>query len=104
MEAQYLSSIDSSESPAKTEESSWLWLCQQPSLDPEQLQEVCITLDDFRAALKCVQPSAQREGFATVPDVTWDDVGALTHVRQELNLAILVKDLQFFNLQPSNPY
>ena len=37
-----------------------------------------------------VQPSAKREGFATVPDTTWEDVGALEGVRQELSLAILV--------------
>lgn len=89
MESQYLSSAN--ESPQlKTDEFSWLWMCNHTNFDAEQLKDVSITLDDFRAALKLVQPSAQREGFATVPDVTWDDVGALTNVRQELNLAILV--------------
>ena len=38
-----------------------------------------------------VQPSAKREGFATVPDVTWEDVGALESVREELSYAILVR-------------
>jgi len=37
-----------------------------------------------------VQPSAKREGFATIPDVTWADVGALKDVREELTMAILV--------------
>ena len=37
-----------------------------------------------------MQPSAKREGFATIPDVTWDDIGALHEVREELQLAILV--------------
>ena len=37
-----------------------------------------------------MQPSAKREGFATVPNVTWDDVGALEAVREELSYAILV--------------
>lgn len=37
-----------------------------------------------------VQPSAKREGFATVPDVTWDDIGALKDIREELQMAILV--------------
>jgi hypothetical protein len=35
------------------------------------------------------QPSAKREGFATVPDVTWHDVGALSAVREELSLSLL---------------
>ena len=43
-----------------------------------------------QAALLIVQPSAKREGFATIPDVTWEDVGALKDVREELTMAILV--------------
>lgn len=43
-----------------------------------------------QAALLIVQPSAKREGFATIPGVTWDDVGALKDVREELTMAILV--------------
>ncbi|CAF0725507.1 unnamed protein product [Adineta ricciae] len=48
-----------------------------------------ITMDDFRKALKSVQPSSKREGFVTVPDVTFDDIGALKDVREELSMAIL---------------
>ena len=48
-----------------------------------------ITSSDFSAALKLVQPSPKREGFATVPDVTWDDIGALSDVREELSISIL---------------
>ena len=88
MESSYLEANPTEE--ATTEEKSWLWLCQQPEFGADQLQGISITLDDFNSALKFVQPSAQREGFATVPDVTWDNVGALSHVRQELHLAILV--------------
>jgi len=42
-------------------------------------------------ALTKVQPSAKREGFATIPGVTWDDIGALHDIRQELQMAILVR-------------
>lgn len=55
----------------------------------EQLDPLCITSADFTAALKQVQPSAKREGFATVPDVTWSDVGALHATREELHMAIV---------------
>lgn len=48
-----------------------------------------ITQNDFETAIRRVQPSAKREGFATVPDVSWDDVGALSNVREELQTAIL---------------
>lgn len=41
-------------------------------LGPEELAGLAITMADYEGALGRVQPSAQREGFATVPDVTWD--------------------------------
>ncbi|KOO29026.1 vesicular transport protein, partial [Chrysochromulina tobinii] len=44
--------------------------------------------DLFGGLLK-VQPSARREGFATIPDVTWDEVGALQELRHELHHAII---------------
>lgn len=44
---------------------------------------------DFRAASKRVQPSAQREGFSTVPSTSWADVGALSGVREELHMSIV---------------
>ncbi|KAF0984248.1 hypothetical protein FDP41_007425 [Naegleria fowleri] len=58
-------------------------------LSEEQLASLSITFEDFEKAIKRVQPSAKREGFATVPNVTWDDIGALDEVREELRLAIM---------------
>eukprot|EP00638_Chattonella_subsalsa_P019317 CAMPEP_0117874916 /NCGR_PEP_ID=MMETSP0950-20121206/12631_1 /TAXON_ID=44440 /ORGANISM="Chattonella subsalsa, Strain CCMP2191" /LENGTH=804 /DNA_ID=CAMNT_0005728307 /DNA_START=294 /DNA_END=2708 /DNA_ORIENTATION=- len=58
-------------------------------LTEEQLKPLCITMEDFLAATKKVQPTSKREGFATVPDVTWDDIGALQAVRAELSLSVL---------------
>ncbi|NXI36636.1 NVL protein, partial [Galbula dea] len=64
-------------------------LRKQDPLPEEQLQKLCIELNDFIVALSSVQPSAKREGFVTIPDVTWADVGALEGVREELTMAIL---------------
>ncbi|KAF9223240.1 ribosome biogenesis ATPase RIX7 [Gyrodon lividus] len=58
-------------------------------LTEAQLAPLCITSSDFRAALSQVQPSSKREGFATVPDVTWTDIGALHGTREELQMAIV---------------
>ncbi|KAK2498295.1 hypothetical protein MC885_017562, partial [Smutsia gigantea] len=58
-------------------------------LSEEQLQGLCIELNDFVVALSSVQPSAKREGFVTVPSVTWADIGALEDIREELTMAIL---------------
>jgi len=58
-------------------------------LTDAQLAPLCITSSDFTLALKQVQPSSKREGFATVPDVTWTDIGALHSTREELHMAIV---------------
>ncbi|XP_068423847.1 nuclear valosin-containing protein-like isoform X2 [Clinocottus analis] len=58
-------------------------------LSEEQLAGLSILTSDFLASLSSVQPSAKREGFATVPDVTWEDVGALQDIREDLTMAIL---------------
>jgi len=75
--------------PAATTTTALSWLKDQPSLTPKQLEDFFIEAEDFKQALSTVQPSAKREGFATVPDVSWDDIGALEDIRDELSLAIL---------------
>lgn len=58
---------------------------------PEEFADpnFCLTLVDFVDAIKVMQPSAKREGFITVPDTTWEDIGALQDIRDELKLAVL---------------
>ncbi|KAL5289983.1 NVL family protein [Megaselia abdita] len=65
---------------------NWLEALPFANIDVQNLH---ITMDDLKAALKVVQPSAKREGFLTVPDVTWDDIGSLQEIREELKLAVL---------------
>jgi ribosome biogenesis ATPase len=48
-----------------------------------------ITYADFLTAVPKVQPSAKREGFATIPDTTWAHIGALHDVREQLSMAIV---------------
>ena len=43
----------------------------------EEMAPLAIEASDFTEALQKVQPSARREGFSTIPDVKWEDVGAL---------------------------
>ena len=58
-------------------------------LTEKQLDSLYITLPDFLAALPRIQPSSKREGFATIPDVTWADIGALGPLRVEMQMAIV---------------
>ena len=58
-------------------------------LTEQEMAGLYITMDDFLAAVPKVQPSSTREGFATVPGVSWEDIGALSAVREELTLSVL---------------
>ncbi|PPQ63232.1 hypothetical protein CVT24_005692 [Panaeolus cyanescens] len=58
-------------------------------LTPTQLEPLCLTSEDFHVALGHVQPSSKREGFATIPDVSWSDIGALRSLRQELLMSVV---------------
>ncbi|XP_011180712.2 nuclear valosin-containing protein-like isoform X2 [Zeugodacus cucurbitae] len=72
--------------PSLLELLNWL---DNPPTDLTCAAEFCITIEDFMDAVKVVQPSSKREGFITVPDVTWADVGSLHDIREELQLAVL---------------
>ena len=52
------------------------------------LQKIKITSDDFRDALKEVRPSALREVQVQIPNVSWDDVGGLDELKEELTEAV----------------
>ncbi|KAH7356059.1 P-loop containing nucleoside triphosphate hydrolase protein [Pyrenochaeta sp. MPI-SDFR-AT-0127] len=57
--------------------------------EPPGFEDTMITMAAFQAVLPTITPSSKREGFATVPDTTWRDVGALEGVRDELEMAIV---------------
>lgn len=59
----------------------------------EEVRKTQIGLSDFKEALTKVVPSSKREGFVTVPNVTWNDIGSLKKIRQELHMAMLVSIL-----------
>ncbi|KAL2423349.1 putative AAA domain-containing protein C16E9.10c [Exophiala dermatitidis] len=50
---------------------------------------ISITSDDFMTALPQIQPSALREGFATIPSTTFGSIGALRNHITELKTAII---------------
>jgi len=57
-------------------------------IDPELLEQIEVTKNDFKEALKEVLPSAIREVFVEVPNVTWDQVGGLEKLKQQLVEAV----------------
>jgi len=60
----------------------------EEKISTEILQKIQITNEDFREALKEVRPSALREVQVQIPNVSWDDVGGLDELKEELREAI----------------
>ena len=60
----------------------------QEKIPQKILQKIVITNEDFRDSLKEVRPSALREVMVQTPNVTWDDVGGLESLKEELREAI----------------
>ena len=60
----------------------------EDKISTEILQKIQITSEDFRDALKEVRPSALREVQVQIPNVSWDDVGGLAELKEELREAV----------------
>lgn len=54
----------------------------------EVLNRISVTRDDFKAALRDMQPSTMREVLIEKPNVRWEDIGALEEAKQELKEAV----------------
>ncbi|MCK5397396.1 MAG: AAA family ATPase, partial [Thermoplasmata archaeon] len=52
------------------------------------IEKMEVTRDDFREALKEVEPSAMREVLVEIPNIRWDDVGGLEDVKTVLKEAV----------------
>ena len=52
------------------------------------IQELKINNDDFMQAINMIEPSAMREVMVEVPNVSWDDVGGLEGIKNELKEAV----------------
>jgi ribosome biogenesis ATPase len=59
-------------------------------LTPEELEPLFVRMEDFEQALSVIQPSSKREGFATIPDVSWEDIGALDTLRKQLHMSVVL--------------
>jgi transitional endoplasmic reticulum ATPase len=56
----------------------------EEEIDAEVLESLQVTRDDLKSALKGIEPSALREVFVEVPDVTWESVGGLEDTKERL--------------------
>ena len=61
---------------------------EEDEIDAETLERLAVTEKDFKQAMKGIEPSALREVFVEVPNVTWDDVGGLEDTKERLRETI----------------
>ncbi len=61
---------------------------EEEEVPREVLERLVIKNSDFEEALKVVRPSAMREVLVETPNVSWEDVGGLNNVKQELIEAV----------------
>jgi transitional endoplasmic reticulum ATPase len=54
----------------------------------EIIQELKIQDEDFVKAINMIEPSAMREIMVEIPNVSWDDIGGLEDIKQELREAV----------------
>jgi transitional endoplasmic reticulum ATPase len=63
-------------------------LDEDKDISLDMLEDLRITSDDFQTGLRNVSPSAMREVLVEIPRVTWDDIGGMETVKQELKEAV----------------
>jgi transitional endoplasmic reticulum ATPase len=61
---------------------------ESDEIDADVLNSIQVTENDLKQALKGIEPSALREVFVEVPDVTWDEVGGLETTKERLRETI----------------
>ncbi|MFO8115907.1 MAG: CDC48 family AAA ATPase, partial [Halorubrum sp.] len=61
---------------------------ESDEIDADVLNSIQVTETDFKEAMKGIEPSALREVFVEVPDVSWDQVGGLEETKERLRETI----------------
>ncbi|NUE03228.1 CDC48 family AAA ATPase [Halorubraceae archaeon YAN] len=61
---------------------------ESDEIDADVLQSIQVTENDLKEALKGIEPSALREVFVEVPDVSWENVGGLEDTKERLRETI----------------
>ena len=60
----------------------------EETLPPEVLEKMEVCMDDFKEAIRDIEPSALREIYVEVPEVGWDEVGGLLEVKDRLKESV----------------
>ena len=79
---------------------------QEQRIDPEILEKLFVTSNDFMDSMKSINPSALREVFIEVPNVHWEDIGGLDELKESLKEVVEwplsnISSFQRIGIQPS---
>jgi len=79
---------------------------EDDEIDAEILDSMAVTQENFQYALQTSNPSALRETCVETPNISWDDIGGLEKVKQELQETIQYPiehpdKYKFFGMEPS---
>ncbi len=77
-----------------TKENDISLLNTNTSTTPTNFENFFIEMSDFEEAVKTIIPTSKREGFSTIPNVSWSDIGGLEKLREELYFDIVMPILE----------
>ena len=61
---------------------------EEETIPPEVLEKMEVRMKDFQDAIKDVEPSALREIYVEIPEVTWEEVGGLDEFKDRLKESV----------------
>ncbi|HJM54933.1 MAG TPA: CDC48 family AAA ATPase [Poseidonia sp.] len=61
---------------------------EEETIPPEVLEKMEVCMSDFKEAIRDIEPSALREIYVEVPEVSWDEVGGLNEVKDRLKESV----------------
>ncbi len=61
---------------------------EEEDIPIEVLENMEVRMEDFLAAYKEIVPSGLREIYVEIPEVSWDDIGGLEEIKQELRQTV----------------
>jgi transitional endoplasmic reticulum ATPase len=57
-------------------------------IPPEILKKMTVTKEDFRVAMRSINPTVLRGVMVDIPNVSWEDIGGLEDIKEELKEAV----------------
>lgn len=57
-------------------------------IPPEVLEKMEVKMEDFKIAIREIEPSALREIYVEIPEVSWEEVGGLEEIKERLKESV----------------